>query len=235
MYTVLAIICHPDDMEIDCGGTLLKCKERGDRVVVCNLCNGSMGHMVIMPDELIAMRDRESKESCAIGGFEHIPGGFDDLEIYDGNKEARDKVVKIIREVNPDFIITHSPDDYMSDHVATSKLAFDASFAASVPHYSMDIKGEAKVVPIYYMMPDGGINFTPDEYVDVTDYMDKKLEMLACHKSQVSWIKDHDNGDLVEDARVISRFYGMQCGVRYAEAFRLCRVALKQTTKRMLP
>ncbi len=237
MYTVLAIICHPDDMEINCGGTLLKCKERGDRVVVCNLCNGNLGHMEIMPEELAAIRDAEAKRSCDIGGFEHISCGFGDLDLYPDNKEARDKVVKVIREVDPDFIITHFPDDYMADHVATSKLVFDASFAASVPHYSMDIKGSAKVVPIYYMQPDNGTSnsFKPTEYVDVTDYVDKKIEMLSCHESQVVWLKDHDNYDICEVTRVISRYIGLQCGAQYAECFSQCMVASKVTTKRYLP
>ncbi|MBR3863063.1 MAG: PIG-L family deacetylase, partial [Clostridia bacterium] len=52
MYTVLVISCHPDDVEIACAGTLLKCKERGDRVVVCHLCSGNLGHVIIPPDEL---------------------------------------------------------------------------------------------------------------------------------------------------------------------------------------
>ena len=235
MYTVLALICHPDDMEINCGGTLLKCKERGDRVVVCNLCNGNLGHMVIQPDELAQIRDAEAKKSCDLAGFEHLSCNFGDLNIYENNKEARDRVVKIIREVNPDFIITHYPDDYMADHVATSKLVFDASFAASVPHYSPEIEGEAKVVPIFYMEPSNGVNFIPTEYVDVSDYIDKKIEMLSCHESQVVWLKDHDNVDICEDARVTSRYLGMQCGTKYAEGFRQCQTALKITTKRMLP
>ena len=49
---VLAIVCHPDDMEIGCGGTLLRCKQRGDNVTVCHVANGNMGHMVIQPAEL---------------------------------------------------------------------------------------------------------------------------------------------------------------------------------------
>lgn len=53
MYTVLCISCHPDDMEIACAGTLLKCKKRGDRVVVCHLSSGNLGHEIIPPAELI--------------------------------------------------------------------------------------------------------------------------------------------------------------------------------------
>ena len=49
---VLAIGCHPDDVEIACAGTLSKCVKRGDKVVVAHLCNGSLGHVVIPPEEL---------------------------------------------------------------------------------------------------------------------------------------------------------------------------------------
>lgn len=235
MYTVLAVTCHPDDLEIHCAGTLLKCKERGDRVVVCHLCSGDLGHMVIPPEELKQIRAKEAQNSAAIGGFEYMYGGFDDLSIYDNNKAARDMVVDVIRQVDPDFIITHSPDDYMPDHVATSKLVFEASFTASVPHYRTTVDKEAKVVPIYYMSPSYGINFNPTEYVDISDCMEQKIAMLNCHESQVVWLKDHDNIDLAETSRAISRFRGIQCGVTYAEGFCQCMVALKLTTKRMLP
>ena len=97
MYTVLVISCHPDDMEIACAGTLLKCKERGDRVVVCHLSSGNLGHEIIPPDELTKMRAGEAQRSGALGGFEVMWGGFNDLEIYDNNKEARDKVVDVIK------------------------------------------------------------------------------------------------------------------------------------------
>ena len=187
MYTVLAITSHPDDMEIACAGTLLKCKERGDRVVVCHLSSGDLGHVVIPPDELKKMRAGEAKRSAELGGFEVMYGGFDDLQIYDGNKESRDKVVEVIKKVNPDFIITHSPDDYMPDHTAVSKLVFDACFAASLPNYHVETEGAARLVPLYYMDTLCGVNFNPTEYVDVSPYIDKKLEMLNCHESQIVW------------------------------------------------
>mgnify|MGYP003309662666 CR=1 FL=1 len=65
MYTVLCISCHPDDMEVACAGTLLKCKERGDRVVVCHLSSGNLGHEIIPPDELSVMRANEAKRAGA--------------------------------------------------------------------------------------------------------------------------------------------------------------------------
>lgn len=235
MYTVLVISCHPDDMELHVAGTLLKCKERGDRVVVCNLCSGDLGHMVIEPAELREIRYQEAKRSCDLAGFEYIYGGFDDLRIYDGNPEARDKVTDIIRQVNPDFIITHHPNDYMPDHCATARLVFDASFAATVPHYRTGVDKNARIVPIYYMETACGVGFQPTEYVDITPYIDMKAKMISMHVSQIAWLKEHDGADLIEEGISIARFRGIQSGVRYAECFNVCDVSLRVTTKRMLP
>ena len=235
MYTVLCISCHPDDMEVACAGTLLKCKARGDRVVVCHMSSGNLGHVIIPPDELTVMRAKEAKTSGALGGFEVVYGGFNDLDIYADNKEARDKVVKVIKEVNPDFIITHAPNDYMPDHTAVSKLVFDACFAATLPNYDVGVEGCARLVPVYYMDTVAGVNFNPTEYVDVTEYIDKKLEMLECHASQIVWMRDHDGIDFPDMIRTCSRYRGYQCGADYAEGFTQCQVYLKGTTKRYLP
>ena len=235
MYTVVCISCHPDDMEIACAGTLLKCKERGDRVVVCHLSSGNLGHEIIPPDELIKIRANEAKTSGESAGFEVMWGGFHDLDIYDNNKEARDKVVKVIKEVDPDFIITHNPDDYMPDHTAVSRLVFDASFTATLPNYKSKYEKPAKLVPIYYMDTLAGVNFNPTEYVDISDEIDLKIDMLECHESQLKWMRDHDNIDFAEFVRTCSRFRGIQCGVQYAEAFCQELVWPKVTTRRLLP
>ena len=103
---VLAIGAHPDDIEIACSGTLAKCVKRGDTVIVCHVSSGNLGHVVIPPDELRVIRANEAKKAGALAGIEVICAGFDDLEIFDNNKEARDKLVDIIKYANPDFIIT---------------------------------------------------------------------------------------------------------------------------------
>ena len=131
---VLAITAHPDDAEIYCGGTLAKCVKRGDTVIVCHVSSGSLGHVVIPPEELRGIRAQEAQNSGKIAGIEVLCAGFDDMEIED-TKANRDKIAEIIRYANPDFIITHSPDDYMPDHTTVSKLVFDASFAATLPNY----------------------------------------------------------------------------------------------------
>ncbi len=232
---VLAIGAHPDDIEIACSGTLAKCVKRGDTVIVCHVSSGNLGHVVIPPDELRKIRAAEAKKAGSLAGIEVICAGFDDLEIFADNKEARDKLVEVIRYADPDFIITHDPDDYMPDHTATAKLVFDASFTATLPNYPGKQKKAAKLVPIYYMDTLAGVNFNPTEYVDVTDEIDLKLQMLECHESQVVWMRDHDGIDFPDMVRTCSRYRGYQCGVAYAEGFKQCQVYLKGTTKRLLP
>ena len=120
---ILAIGAHPDDIEIACSGTLAKCAARGDKVFVCHVSNGDLGHVIIPPEELGEMRKGEAKAAGALAGIEVLWGGCHDVRIYADDKETRDKLVDVIRYAQPDLIITHNPDDYMPDHTAVSKLA----------------------------------------------------------------------------------------------------------------
>ena len=232
---VLAIGCHPDDLEIGCAGTLAKYKKLGHEVTAVHVCNGNLGHVVIPPDELTVIRANEAKKAGSLAGIEVIWGGFDDLDIYDNNKEARDKMVDIIKYANPDFIITHDPNDYMPDHTAVSRLVFDASFTATLPNYKSKYSEPAKLVPIYYMDTLAGVGFNPTEYVDITEEIDLKMEMLECHESQLVWMREHDNIDFADMVKTCSKYRGYQCGAEYAEGFRQCQVYLKGTTKRLMP
>lgn len=232
---ILAIGCHPDDIEINCVGTLIKCVKRGDNVTVCHVCNGNMGHEVIMPDELRKIRIEEARRAGAMAGIKVVTCDIGDLDVYNQSKEQRDLVIDVIREADPDLIITHAPNDYMLDHVAVSKLVFDASFAASVPHYKTKVDKTAKVVPLYYMDNLTGVDFVPTEYVDVTEEIDLKLEMLECHESQLKWMRDHDNIDFSDMVKTCAKYRGYQCNAAYAEAFTQCLAYPKMQTKRLLP
>lgn len=232
---VLAIGAHPDDIEIACAGTLAKCVKRGDKVIVCHASTGNLGHVVIPPDELTKIRAAEARKAGAMAGIEVIGGLFNDLDIYDNNKEARDKIVDVIQYARPDFIITHNPDDYMPDHTAVSRLVFDASFTATLPNYARKYKQAAALVPIFYMDTLAGVNFNPTEYVDISAEIDLKIKMLKCHESQIVWMKEHDGIDFPDMVRTCARYRGYQCGAEYAEGFRQCQVYLKGTTKRLLP
>ena len=230
---VLAVGCHPDDVEIACSGTLAKCVKRGDKVTVCHVANGNMGHEVIMPDELRVMRAEEAKKAGSMAGIEVVTLDVGDLLVDGSSMEQRDALAKLIIDVQPDFIITHGKTDYMPDHVAVSKLVFDATFVASVPRYNGGKKAE--LTPICYMDNLAGVNFVPTEYVDISEEIDLKLNMLECHESQLKWMRDHDNIDFAEFVKTCSRYRGLQCGVDYAEGFTQELAWPKLCTKRMLP
>ncbi len=234
---VLAVGCHPDDIEIACAGTLAKYVKQGHNVTVCHVANGNMGHVEIMPPELREMRIEEAKKAGSLAGIKVVTCDIGDLVVYSDDRAQRDKMVKIIREAQPDLIMTHSPDDYMPDHTAVSKLVFDAAFAASVPHYIVpDCDAPASNnVPIYYLDTLVGVGFTPEEYVDITDEIELKLEMLECHVSQMKWMREHDNIDFADFVRTQAHFRGLQCGTQYAEAFRVCHHYGKVVPKRLLP
>ena len=121
----------------------------------------------------------------------------------------------------------------MPDHREVSKLVFDASFVASVPQYGAP--GKAAVTPIYYMDNLAGMNFEPTEFVDISDELETKIQMLECHHSQLDWMREHDHIDFADMVRTCSRYRGYQCGAEYAEGFRMCKAYLKGTTKRLLP
>ena len=93
---VLAIGCHPDDIEISCAGTLAKFAKRGDKVTVCHVCNGDMGHAIIQPDELRVMRIGEAKKAGSLAGIEVITTDIGDLLPNGCDIKQRDLIVDII-------------------------------------------------------------------------------------------------------------------------------------------
>ena len=233
---IMAISAHPDDIEINCAGTLAKYRAQGHEIVMCNCCNGNAGHFAILPKELAEIRKRESERSAALIGAEHISLGYGDMSLYYQSKEARDKLTDVLRAVKPDVIITHTPEDYMSDHVAVAHLVYDATFAASLPHYrTMSGEGFADLCPTYYMDNLGGFHFEPTEYVDITDVYEVKMKMLACHESQMKWMREHDKIDFSETVHTFARMRGLQSGVTYAEGFKQMMGWGRVTTRRMLP
>jgi len=230
---VLAIGCHPDDIEVSCAGTLVKCVNRGDKVTVCHVANGNMGHSVIDPKTLREMRINEAKKAGELAGIKVITADIGDFLPNGCDISQRDQIMEIIRQEKPDMIITHSPTDYMPDHVAVSKLVFDATFVASVPHYG---KNKAtSITSLFYMDNLAGMSFQPTEYVDITDTVETKLKMLECHETQVKWMRDHDNIDFADFVRTCAKFRGLQSNCAYAEGFTQAYVWPKVVARRLLP
>ncbi|NLJ41975.1 MAG: hypothetical protein GX352_10285 [Clostridiales bacterium] len=232
---VLAIGCHPDDLEIACAGTLAKYVKGGHKVFVCHVANGNMGHVIIKPDELAVIREKEAARAAEVIGAEYFNIGVGDFDLNSHNEDTFMKIAEVIRYAKPDLIITHNPEDYMQDHMEVSKLVFNASFVSSIPHKKTEHDSYENIVPIFYMDTVAGVNFLPTEYVDINDTIELKLEALKCHESQIKWMYDHDGIDFVDFVRTVSKFRGLQCGVPFAEGFRQCLAWPRLTTKRLLP
>ena len=233
---VLAIGAHPDDLENCCYGTLAKCAARGDKVSVCVVTNGNLGHKLIPPEELGKIREAEAAQAAHSIGAYFYAVGADDLHASADDEKLVKRLARVIRRVAPDLIITHSDSDYHSDHNATYKAVFRASFAASVAHFDPDCTDPpAEPAPIYMMDNLTGVDFIPTEYVDITDFIDAKLNALSCHKSQIVWMRDHDGVDFVDMIRTCAKVRGYQCGVKYAEGFRPVTQYARMTAKRLLP
>lgn len=240
---VLAIGCHPDDLEIACAGTLARYVQQGDKVFMCHVANGNLGHAIIMPDELKKIRREEAKKAAQVIGAESFTIDLDDQSVEACSPESIAKLTELIRYTKPDVIITHNEDDYMRDHTQTNQLALTASFGATVPHFKGSLvqgvecasQAHGKVVPIFYMDTLAGVGFIPTEYVDITDTIETKLESLACHESQIKWMLEHDKIDFLDFVRTCSKYRGLQCSVPYAEGFRQYAGWPRFTTKRLLP
>ncbi|MFB3903596.1 MAG: PIG-L deacetylase family protein [Acidobacteriota bacterium] len=231
---VLAVGAHPDDLEVLCGGTLALLAKQGHEVVMCHVANGNLGHTEIPRDELRKIRREEAVKAASVIGAESITLDIDDFDIY-ADRESRLKMTEAIRKSKPDFIILPDPNDYMADHSTTSLVGFDGSFAATLPQLITESEVHFKLTPIYFMDTVAGMYFTPEDFVDTSSVIDTKQEMIACHESQMTWLKAHDQVDLVQMAMIQSAFRGLQAGVKYAEAFRQHRVWGRVSTRRLLP
>jgi N-acetylglucosamine malate deacetylase 1 len=231
----LAVGAHPDDLEILCGGTLARYAQEGHEVVMCHASRGDRGSFVHTSDEIAALRWEEARDAAGIIGAEARSLGLSDGEVNAADPEQRRLVIDLVRETRPDLIITHHPNDYMGDHNETSRLVFDCSFHATLPLYETSKPAYANVTPIYFMDTLMGLGFHPTEYVDVSSVIDTKTAMLEAHESQLTWLRDHDGVDVVEEMRAVTRFRGLQCGVQYAEGFVPCLTWLRPTTRRLLP
>ena len=233
---VLAVGCHPDDLEIACSGTLVKYVEQGADVYMCHVANGNMGHVQILPEPLREIRTKEAEEAGRIIGAKEVFNlDVGDVLVTRYDNDVVDAMADVVRYVKPDVIITHNDTDYMQDHIETNRLAFNGSFIATLAHKSVKYAAITDFIPIYYMDTVGGVDFSPTHYGDITDQIETKLKALSCHDSQIRWMLEHDHIDFIDMVRTCSKYRGYQCGVPYAEGYRPCTVYPRMTTKHLLP
>ncbi len=224
---VLAIMPHPDDMEILCAGTLLCLADAGCRLHVMTMTAGDQGSPDRPREQIASIRRAEAERGAGTVGASYACLEFDDVRIVFDNP-ARERVAAALRRVNPFLVITTPPDDYMYDHIITAWLVRDACFNAPMPNYATP-GGESPTsgVPyLYYTDPVEGNDMfgervTPTCIVDISDRIEAKSAALACHESQRIWLRSqHGMDDYVASMRRWSARRGEDIGVSFAEGFR---------------
>ena len=212
---IMAIGALHDDNEL-VAGTLARHKKAGWDVISVVMTNGTYSANEVS-DAVIAIRDAESRAAARLLAMDCV---F--LQFVEGcvqpTDDIRTAVVKVMRQYSPKIVITHPPKDYHLDHMNTSKAVLDAVYLCDSPRFPCDLPPCQG--PRLYYSDAWFIPFEPDEYADITDSIDLKLDMLRCHKSQLP----HDTpqpGDMIDLATQQSRTRGLEIGTTYAEAFRL--------------
>jgi len=223
---VLAFGCHPDDIEFMAAGTLALLGGKGCEIHLATMTGGDAGSSTLTSREIQEKRLEEAESSAKlIGAAYHYSGGHD-LEV-EYNHHYRQLTVRVVREVNPDIILTHAPTDYLIDHEETSRLVRNAAFISPVPLYDcgLPLAPAAKIPHLYYWNAVGGIdNFgrpLPVHFgIDVTAVMETKEKMLACHKSQREWLRFINKFDAyLEEMKKMTRAQGERIGRPFGECF----------------
>ena len=213
--TIMAIGAHHDDNELS-AGTLALHKEAGWRVISVVMADGlSIAGKVAQ--EHATIRDNESLEAAKMLGMECV---F--VKLSEGNLQSDSDtqvlLLEQIRKYAPQIVVTHPPCDYHSDHMNTSRCTLEAVLRAF--NACVQTEHPPCFTPKLYYSDAWFVPFLPDEYVDITKFIDLKRDMLGCHKSQLAPCGPAED-DLLDMAVLQSRVRGVEAGVRYAEAFQL--------------
>ena len=238
---ILAIGAHPDDVETCCGGTLAKFAKQGHKVFTATATNGNVGSATLSKEEIAAVRKEEARRAAAHIGAEYICLDYDDEMLFE-DESVRLAFINLVRYCKADLILTHNPKDYNPDHELTSKIITD--IPVMIPVEKIKTKSPAHdVIPLVaYFEPVHGLGFQPTEWVDISEEMEIKIAMMNEHKSQIAWMQDNykdtvgaEKVNFLDKYTTVAQYRGMQCGVKYAEAFRMAYDAYRVVPRRVLP
>jgi bacillithiol biosynthesis deacetylase BshB1 len=169
---LLAIMAHPDDAELLCGGTLAKAADQGYSVGILDLTAGESGSF--------GNRSTRAQEAEAAAGKLGVTlrrtAGLPDAALQN-TIEARNVVAKILRELEPRTVIVHWPDARHPDHRAASEVARDACFATG-------IGGGKRPHKLLYALAYQEAHSKPTFVVDISEHMERKLDAIFAYGSQ---------------------------------------------------
>jgi LmbE family N-acetylglucosaminyl deacetylase len=156
MPSVLAVAAHPDDIEFVMAGTLMQLAQRGWQVHYFNVANGCCGSMDLDRLECARVRLLEAQRAAELLGARFYPPICDDLAIF-YNAELLAQVSAVVRQAQPQIVLTHALVDYMEDHQNAARLAVTAAFCRAMPNYRSQpaIATYSSDVAVYHAQPHG--------------------------------------------------------------------------------
>ncbi len=187
---VLVFGAHPDDAEVFAGGLLSKHASLGSCIRIISVTDGRNGHQSISDGELIQRRRLEAAKAGAVIGAEYFTWDFPDGSLQP-TLEVRNRLICEVRSFKPDLVLTHRTCDYHPDHRAVGQAVQDASYLVTVPKIAPTFPPLVRD-PVVALMADTFTRPTPlrpDVVFDASPQIEKVLDMLACHASQVfDWL-----------------------------------------------
>jgi bacillithiol biosynthesis deacetylase BshB1 len=217
---VMAFGAHPDDCELSMGGTLLVLKKQGYRVGICDLSSGELGTYGSGSERM-----KELKKASEILALDARVT----LDFVDGNvrntDENRKKVIRVIREFEPNIVFGFVGETRHPDHLNVGQLVKECTFLAGLKKLRSDFPPHRPAA--FFRFPELIPWEKPDFVVDISDVWEKKLEVLRCFESQFAvgsgsaespetFLKSKDFWELVEAK---ARLTGIMIGVKYGEPF----------------
>jgi LmbE family N-acetylglucosaminyl deacetylase len=190
--SILAIGCHPDDVELGCGATMLAHHAAGQRTALLVMTSGERSRGGVEP------RPREQAAAARALQAELFWGGFADCEVPP-DRSTICRIEEIMAIVQPDVIYVHAPDDAHQDHRTVSAAAVSAA------------RRQCRV--LFYPTP-STLHFEPTVFVDVEPYLAGKLSALSCHESQIT-----TETVSLDAVAASARHWGAIARISLAEAF----------------
>ena len=215
---VLAVAAHRDDVELTCGGTLLRAVALGRRAAIVDLTQGEMGTRGSA--ELRAAEAARAAEVLGVSARENL--GLPDAGITN-TPETRAALARLIRRFQPQVVLAPSPWARHPDHRIAAELVRDACFVAGLARVAPDVPRHRprKVVHCIAYREDP---VKPTFVVDVSDVFERKMEAIRCYASQFDGVTQagevYPNGEPLYDiVRHQAAHYGSLIRVRYGEPF----------------
>jgi N-acetylglucosamine malate deacetylase 1 len=219
---ILAITAHPTYAICQCGGTLINHVKRGDEVTIASLTAGENMTNLHSPAEMAALNHKElAAAGKVIGVKETRILTISDTEIMD-SIENRYLVNDLIRETKPDIIITHWGADSHPDVQAVAKLVDATTMFCQLTQGKWTEKYKQHKVGRLYSFETAGYSrdFEPDALIDVSKFIDQKIEAMLCFKTHIDTDCKGDTDKFINMVMIPGRRWGFESGVSYAEPYK---------------